>query len=224
MNNLPPHLRKMQKIVDAEDAKHADGEVNEEQKPSAPVETEEKPPIEVKPHLEVDQHQKKDEHRDVKPKKKKPFEDDSEETWKARYAALKGKYDNEIPSLQTQLRNASNELGQTRSSIVELQKKLENQEKTASSVQPPKIDIPDDLSSLLSKDDAAYLNDEIGLDQKAVNIIGKMMGKIPSATPPPASTELPSEFEDLKRDAQVVRQSRYDEYWKKFSAAVPYLK
>jgi hypothetical protein len=213
---LPPHLKKMQKLVDAEDAKHTGEGVKEEQKPPVPVKTEEKPPVQADKDLKEDD-----------PKKKQPFTDDTEGSWKARFIALQGKYNKEvkglaskkdlreIDSLRTQLRNASNELVQARSSIVELQNKLKAHEKTASNVQPTKIDIPDDLSSLLSKEDMSYLNDE-GIDQKTVNIIGKLMGKIS-----PATQERSSEFEDLKQDAQMIRRSRRDEFWKKFTDAVP---
>lgn len=218
---LPPHLKKMQKLVDAEDAKVTEQEAKEEQNPPVPVKTEEKPPVQTDKDLKEDE-----------PKKKQPFEDDTEDSWKARFIALQGKYNKEvkglasrkdlreIDSLQTQLRNASNELVQARSSIGELQNKLKAQEKTASSVQPAKIDIPNDLSSLLSKEDMSYLDDE-GIDQKSVNIIGKLMGKISPATPPPTSTPLPPEFEALKQDAQEVRQSRKNKYWKNFTDAVP---
>lgn len=230
MENLPPHIKKMQKTVEVADAKFAEetkvpgeGDKVTEKTPPVLVKTEEKTP--EKPPIQADADQKKDEAKEVKPsektKKKQPFEEDTAEAWKSRFISLQGKYNNEVPSLHAQVKNATNELIQARSLIGDLQNKLENQEKTAQSIQPAKIDIPEDLSSLLSAEDVTYLSEE-GIDQKSVNIIGKMVEKLSAATAQPAAPQqLTSELEDLKRDARDIKQNRMAEYEKKFKDAVP---
>jgi hypothetical protein len=222
MENLPPHIKKMQKTVEAADAKFVE-ETNipgeDEKKPPILVKTEEKPP--EKPPVQVEKTQKKDEVKEVKTKKKQPFEEDTAEAWKARYYALKGKFDKEVPSLQTQVKNATKELVQVRSLIGDLQSKIDNQKKATQSIQPKKINIPDDLSKLLSEEDLSYLEEE-GIGQKSVNIMGKLVSKFTEAKAQTAAPQqLTPELEDLKREVRDIRQTRVNEFEKKYTKAVP---
>jgi hypothetical protein len=199
MAALPAPVQKIKDRTDAlvEEMKKAD----KTEKDKAVKETKEN--IEPGPIPTV----KEPEHQE---EKKPPVKTETEETWEHKYKVLQGKYNEEVKaikddvskltSLKSQVRTLTQRLNEEDAVIRGLRAKLEQKETTPPPT-PKKVEMPESVMSLLSDEERSHFEEE-GIDNKSVEIIGKIVKDLVSRIQPDNSQSI--DLEEIKKNAAVA--------------------
>jgi hypothetical protein len=210
----------VQKIADATDAKIK--EIEEAAKPDKEKTVEEtKDNIVVEPTVKEPEDQK-----DKKPPVKTDTDDSSEDWkyWKHKYDVLQGKYNVEVKAVQDNEKERSSLKSTVRHLTRRVTegdaeyKKLEALLEKEKTVNPPKkVEIPESVMSLLSEEERSHFEEE-GIDNKSVEIFGKLVKDLISKIKPDNSQSV--DLEEIKREVAVSKKNREADFINELEAEI----
>jgi hypothetical protein len=226
MKQLPAQVQKM--------SDRADALIKEKREANKPTDksVEEKPVEEVDGKIKNEPTVKEPEHRDdenLKAKKKKPpFEEDTVEAWKGRYNALQGKYDAEIKvfqndanalaSLKSHVKHLTQRIQEGDAALKQLQVELAQKDKEPT---PKEVELPESVLSLLSAAEREHLDEE-GIDNKSIEIFGKLIKELASRIKPDTTSQPGTiDLDELKREVAASKEIREAAFLKELDDNVP---
>jgi hypothetical protein len=145
-----------------------------------------------------------------------------EENWEHKYKVLQGKYNAEVKvlqddvkllsSLKAQVRALNQRIQQGDITVQELKDKLKQKEVSQAS---DKVEMPEDVLSLLTDDERSHFEEE-GIDNKSIQIIGKLIKDLSSRNQAPSV-----DLEEIKQSAQEIKANRVMTFWNNLRESVP---
>jgi hypothetical protein len=214
MSPLPTQVQKLSDETDAlveevKKAKKTDKKkAKEEVKEEVEVKTDSKPLA------------KEPEHREPEAKEK----EEDWAHWKHKYEVLQGRYNKDIEpikddvnaliNLKSHVKHLNRRVQEGDALVRDLQAKLKEKE---SAPPPKKMEMPESVLSLLSDEDRSHFEEE-GIDNKSIEIFGKLIQELTARNQP--SNYQSIDIEALRQEARLSKENRVNDFWEKVSDAV----